>query len=208
MRRAVVAVAALSAVGGLLAGCGSDVAVGVASRAPREPGPGATTPSRPTGRPWPHYRAENYSYELVRGCFCVDRGVPVRITVHDGKVADVVYARAGFGHAVGDHVADPSLHLTIDDILDEANDPRAASVRVRWLAGQDHPASVWIDWHEDYADDEVWFDIRHVTSPAGHTTTLRRSRWSHRRRSGSADGDRRQNASWLRPPGRAMRRPG
>jgi hypothetical protein len=106
---------------------------------------------------------QNYSYEMVRRCFCADGGVPLIITVDHGTVTDAVYARPAPGHAAGDQASERWLRLTINDIIDRANDTSPAQVKVRWPLGQKYPSSVSIDLIKNAADDEVQFEIRHVS---------------------------------------------
>jgi len=113
----------------------------------------------------------DYRYQLRVVCFCAIRGVPVTITVHDGKVTDAVYAAPAPGHTAGEQVSQRWLRLTINDIIKDANDPASAQVTVRWPRGQSHPSRVWIDRSPDGSDDEVWFDIRHVKAATVNAAT-------------------------------------
>jgi hypothetical protein len=155
------AVAALAAVPGPLTGCGpnaSDAASGTATRATQTPGPelSASTPAgRPTSPPWPAYPVDDYRYELRVVCFCEVRGIPVTITVQDGKVTDAVHATPGPGHSAGEQVSQRWLRITINDIINDANDPASAQVTVSWPLGQRHPTKVWIDRTTGGSDDEV-----------------------------------------------------
>src|SRR3954454_1875840 len=121
-------VAALAAVPALLAGCGpsgSDALRGTQTGATQTrgtqaggPGPSVSTPAgRPSGPPWPTYPVYDYRYQLRVVCFCAIRGVPVTITVHDGKVTDAVYAAPAPGHTAGEQVSQRWLRLTINDII-------------------------------------------------------------------------------------------
>jgi hypothetical protein len=171
------AAAALAAVPALLAGCGpkaSDAASGTATRATQTPGPkpsASTSAGRPTSPPWPAYPVDDYRYELRVVCFCEVRGVPVTITVHDGKVTDAVYATPGHGHGAGEQVSQRWLRITINDIINQANDPASEHVTVSWPPGQRHPSKVWIDRTSSGTDDETWFDIRHVNPAAVDAAT-------------------------------------
>ena len=173
----VATVVALAAVPGVLAGCSpnaSDAASSTQTRGTqtRGPEPSASTPaSHPTSPPWPTYPVDDYTYELRVVCFCEIRGVPVTITVHDGKVTDAVYATPAPGHTAGEQVSRRWLRLTINDIINDANDPSSAHVTVTWPRGQSHPSRVWIDRATGGADDETWFDIRHVKPAVVATAT-------------------------------------
>ncbi len=130
---------------------------------PTEP----TEPTGPTEPPWPGYPEADYRYELTASCFCSLSGVPVIVTVRDGKVTEAVYARSTRGLEAGEPVSARWLRLSINDIIDSANDPDAAQVQVRWPAGQTHPSRVWIDRIENAVDDEVGYRIRHVEPGLG-----------------------------------------
>ena len=52
--------------------------------------------------------------------------------------------------------------MTIDDIIEAANDTEAAEVRVEWPAGQDYPDSVYVDHDTNVADEENGYTISDV----------------------------------------------
>ena len=52
--------------------------------------------------------------------------------------------------------------MTINDVIDTANDTGADTVKVRWPAGQDHPTSVWVDRDTNTIDEEIGYTIRDV----------------------------------------------
>jgi hypothetical protein len=139
----------------LVAGCSSAGAGAV-------DGPGGPPETHPTAAPWPAYDVDDYTYTLRTMCFCGDGGVPVIVTVHHGKATAAVYAHRGRGHAAGDP-AGAWMRVTINDIIDAANNKRAAQVRVDWPKGQDHPVSVWVDRYANAADDEIGYSIRNLT---------------------------------------------
>lgn len=146
----------------LLSGCGNagSTAANGTGGAP-DPAPDSSLGTRPTEGPWPAYEVENYTYTVRTLCFCADRGVPVVVTVRDGRVTDAVYARTGMGHRAGD-AAGRWLRVTINDVIDAANTQDAYQVRVRWPEDQDYPASVWVDRDRDAADEEIGYSIRDV----------------------------------------------
>jgi hypothetical protein len=151
MRKRLVALLVGSAV--LTAGCGTtgDVVRDA----------GATPEPRPTGPPWPAYDVGDYTYTVRTACFCADRGVPVIVTVRDGKVTDAVFAHRGSGHAAGDAAGD-WMRVTINDVIDAANTTDAYQVRVHWPDGRAYPTSVWVDQDENAADEEIGYSVRHV----------------------------------------------
>jgi hypothetical protein len=142
----------------LVAGCGSSGHVDIDGGGT----PRGTTSSHPTGAPWPAYEVDDYTFTLRTACFCADGGIAVIVTVRDGEAVGAVYAHRGRGHAAGDDAGD-WMRVSIDDVIDAANNENAAQVRVRWPQGQDYPTSVWVDRDADMADDEIGYSIRDVT---------------------------------------------
>ncbi len=144
----------------LLVGCGST--------APDEAGTSetgaSTTPpasaGRPAGPPWPRFPEDDYSYELVLNCYCADRG-PFVISVHDGRVSDVVYGRGAVGHPAGQPASSGWVRLTIDDLIRRANDP-STEVDVRWPQAQAYPSWVWINRSQMPVDGGIQYRLRNV----------------------------------------------
>lgn len=155
--------AALAAACLVLAGCGTDSGTDVASDS--TPTSSSTPTATPTGVPsvgtYPSYEPEDYSYTLVVSCFCADGGAPIRVTVVNGEVTDAIYTGDGRGTQEGTQ-ADEYRWLTINDVIDAANDTGAASVTVKWPAGQDYPSSVQVDQDKNMADEEVGYYISDV----------------------------------------------
>ena len=104
----------------------------------------------------------DYTYSLEMRCYCANQDQRYRITVAGGEVTDVTWATEGDGHAVGDPVSDEYARVTIQDIIDEGNDPKAAQVDVEWPAGQDYPNSIYVDQDRMVADEEVTWVISDV----------------------------------------------
>lgn len=160
MRTVLVAAATVAAV--VLSSCGSssgDTAI--------DPGtePSAPPTTQPTTQPtvgtYPSYGPTDYTYTLRVTCFCPDAGVPIRVQVAGGEVTSAVYARDGRGHDRGDP-ADEFRRLTINDVIDAANDTDAHSVEVEWPAAQGHPDSVYVDQDDHMIDEEVGYAISDV----------------------------------------------
>lgn len=155
MRTALVAAVAATVV---LSACGSssgDTAI--------DPGtePSAQPTTQPTVGTYPSYEPTDYAYTLRVSCFCADANVPIRVHVAGGEVTSAVYARDGRGHDRGDP-ADDFRRLTINDVIDAANDTDAYSVQVEWPAAQDHPDSVYVDQDEHMIDEEVGYAVSDV----------------------------------------------
>lgn len=142
----------------LVAGCGADGAADPEAGAD----PQHTTPtSHPTAAPWPWYQADDYTFTLRVTCYCPDAGAPITVTVTDGKIAGAVFARKGWGHPVG-APAPKWMQVTINDVIDAANNKKADTVTVRWPDGQGYPNSVWVDLDKNMADEERGYTIRNV----------------------------------------------
>lgn len=140
----------------VLTGCGPSSDDEVATDpTPTEPAP------EPTVGTYPDFEPEDYSYTLVVSCFCPDAGTPVRVTVVDGEAVEAVYAQGGRGVTKGDPAPD-YRRLTIDDVIEAANDTEAAVVDVTWPEGQDYPTSVAVDQDELMVDEEVGYSLSDV----------------------------------------------
>jgi hypothetical protein len=154
-----------------LAACGGDADEGqVATDTSPTTAPATATtepsPSGPTVAPeagsLPDYPYADYSYALEMRCYCANQDQKYRITVAGGEVTDVTWATEGDGHAVGDPVSDEYARVTIQDVIDKGNDPKAAQVDVEWPAGQDYPTSIYVDQDKMVADEEVTWVISEV----------------------------------------------
>ena len=95
-------------------------------------------------------------------CYCANIDQKYRITVAGGTASGVTWATDGDGHQAGDAVADEYAKVTIQDIIDKGNDPKAAHVDVEWPAGQVYPDSVYVDQDKMVADEEVTWVISEV----------------------------------------------
>jgi len=132
----------------------SSTATETASGAPSESGGGATYPS---------FGPQDYTYHLEVLCFCPQRGT-VEVVVQHGRVTKATVLD---GQLAGTP-APEFTRLTIDDIIEQANSPAAAKVKVDWPAGQDHPSSVMVDRIAQAVDDEVTYTIENVqVTPEG-----------------------------------------
>jgi hypothetical protein len=128
----------------------------------------ATSTPSPTAEPtvgtYPEFEPTDYSFELTVSCFCAGGGTPITVTVAEAEVVGAVYTTdsTGRGGAKAGDTADQSYWLTINDIIDKANDTEADQVDVDWPAGQDYPNSVFVDSHKTMADEEVSYTIADV----------------------------------------------
>jgi len=151
----------------LLAGCGT--ATGVEANDPADtssPSASATPTPSPTSSPepgtYPAYPFSDYSYTLKLQCFCASFGKPIRISVADGEVTSAAWARDGQGTVKGEEVTDEWARLTMDDVIDAANDTEAEVVEVEWEAGADHPTRVSVDRDLQSMDEEITYVVSDV----------------------------------------------
>jgi hypothetical protein len=156
----------------LLAGCGGSGTVadpaaggGPAGQEPTSPEPSEPEPTMIGVHPaYPH---ADYTYDLQAQCFCGYGGQPVTVTVRDGEVESAVWSTKVRGHAAaGDDVTVEWLRLSINDVLEEAANPRWDEVEVDWPAGQEYPDRVAIDRMEKAIDDEITYVITNVEPQA------------------------------------------
>jgi hypothetical protein len=167
LRHRTAAILLTSALALSVAACGGDDGAEVAT----DPGSDTSTsaPVAPTVAPepgsLPDYPYTDYAYTLEQRCFCANIDQKYRVTVAGGKAVSVTWATAGEGHEVGDAVPDGRyLMLSIQDIIDQGNDDKAAQVKVEWPAGQLYPSSVYIDQDKLIADEEVTWVISDVVN--------------------------------------------
>ncbi len=151
-----------------VAACGGDDGTRVATDPAASEAP-TTAPVAPTVAPepgsLPDYPYADYAYTLEQRCFCANIDQKYRVTVEGGKAVSVAWATPGKGHEVGDAVPDGLyLMLSIQDIIDQGNDTKAAQVKVDWPAGQLYPTSVYIDQDRLIADEEVTWAISDVVN--------------------------------------------
>lgn len=160
MMRTLLATAAVSLV---LVGCGSEPDDDTVANDPTtSPTPTETTPTaQPTLGTYPDFEPDDYSYTLVVSCFCPDAGTPVRVTVVAGEAVEAVYAEDGRGVTQGDP-APEYRWLTIDEVIEAANDTEAAVVKVKWPEGQDYPSAVSVDQDKMMADEEIGYLVSDV----------------------------------------------
>ncbi|WP_051486309.1 MULTISPECIES: DUF6174 domain-containing protein [unclassified Nocardioides] len=144
------------ALGATACGGGDDTASDPAER-PAAGTTTGTTSDAPDTQQWPAFAPTDYTYRLEVVCFCPLTG-PVEVTVADGEVASATrLEKPGRGKQAPEFV-----RLTINDIIDRANDPKVHEAEVTWPDGQDHPTTVAIDQIAKATDDEVTYTISDV----------------------------------------------
>ncbi len=107
---------------------------------------------------WEAQSLEDYTFDVRRVCFCPFREEGVRLTVVAGVLT-------GATDLATDKVLEPNevqWYLTIDglfDLLEDAYDQDAARVDVDFDASRGYPTSIWIDYSEMIADEELGFTL-------------------------------------------------
>lgn len=144
----------------VLVGCGGD---DTTAEDPSTTGPSSTTTAGPGT--YPSFAPEDYTYRLEVLCFCPMPG-PAEVTVQGGEVVSAVLVKGGQGMPKGSD-APEYMQLTINDVIDSANDPAADEVKVDWPDGQDYPSSVAIDQNKQAMDDEVTYVVKDVSVSGG-----------------------------------------
>jgi hypothetical protein len=145
-------------------GSGDDGDDTAADPAPTTASASPSPTAEPTVGTYPAFEPTSYSFELSIQCFCMGAGVPIEVTVVDAEVVGAVYAMDdnGRGGVKKGDPADKAFWLTINDVIDKANDTEAARVDVEWPDGQDYPNRVYVDGDEMVADDETGYEIANV----------------------------------------------
>jgi hypothetical protein len=149
-----------------MSGCGTDTG-GVAkdpATTHADSSESASPSAEPTVGTYPQFGPTDYTYHLAVSCFCASAGVPVLVTVEDGAVVGATYLADDHGRSgvTKGEPADKRFWLTINDIIEAANDTSAARVDVEWPPGQDYPSSVYVDKDENMADEEVGYTVSAV----------------------------------------------
>jgi hypothetical protein len=172
MKRHVILPALVAPLVALLAACG-----GGGATVAHDPAPSPTTTSGspssstssstsapPTSGTYPHYEPADYGFDLVVSCFCAGANTPIRVTVLHAKVVGAVYLgdSTGRGTEHAGDTADKHYWLTINDVIDAANDTTAQKVKVDWPDGQGYPSSVYVDPSRRIADDEIGYAVSNV----------------------------------------------
>ncbi|CAB4734593.1 MAG: hypothetical protein F2667_14710 [Actinobacteria bacterium] len=148
----------------LLGACGTDDGGDdvAADPAPTSASPTSSPTAEPTVGTYPDFEPSSYSYTLDVSCFCAGLG-PVRVVVEDDKVTSATYVERDRAAQIAPGDDAPKYRwITIDDIIDSANDTSAARVDVEWPDGQDYPTSVYVDQDEMMADEEMGYTISDV----------------------------------------------
>lgn len=169
IQRALASLTLTSLLAGSLSGCYGDAqplaqdSVGPvdASAQPSAPGGTLTPAPDPADARYPPFEPTDYTYTLAVGCFCADGGTPMAITVVDGEVTEAVYSENGRGVQEGETAPD-FRELTINDVIETANDPTLAFVDVTWPDDQDYPSVISIDRIAEAIDDEVTYFLSDV----------------------------------------------
>jgi hypothetical protein len=109
---------------------------------------------------WDALKAAHYSFKLAVGCFCAFRDqMPLNIEVKDGKVVSMLDNK---GQPVEQFADLFDTYNTIEKLfgkLDEALNGGADKTTVTYNAEKGYPESIYIDYIEQAADDEINFTV-------------------------------------------------
>jgi hypothetical protein len=108
-------------------------------------------------RTWRRHRPSAYRYEVATLCLCV------------GRDAFTVHVSGGRVVAVDPEPAKPGDVLTIEELFDVARHAvrRGADEVDVSYAADGHPTRIFIDDWKSSVDDEVTFEVRHLTAEGG-----------------------------------------
>lgn len=114
---------------------------------------------------WEQTGPDTYRYAVRRDCFCGEaaRG-PVRVTVIGGSVPERVYVDSG--EAVPAELT--ALFPTVDGLFDalvDAYERDAFRVDVEYDPGTGVPVSIFMDYQENVADEELGFAVTEMPGP-------------------------------------------
>jgi len=137
-------------IGLLLAGCGVITAPGRLAEATRNL-------SLNMDR-WRDHGYSSYDYVVANQCFCVQGGVPVRVSVRGNVIVSVVYTS-------NDQPLPSDLAALYRDVnglfqvVRNAIDDKADSISASYDPVTGHPADVYIDYRKNAADEEFGFHV-------------------------------------------------
>ena len=107
---------------------------------------------------WRAANISNYEYSYQRVCEChPEESADTIVTVRDGVVVAVRYARPGYDEQVALEPEKLAWYRTIDDLfsLVATANASAATVRVSYDPQHGFPESIYIDYVTDLVGDEV-----------------------------------------------------
>lgn len=120
---------------------------------------GAAAELRTAREKWEKAGFENYTFHFRWQCFCIQEYVSlVELNVEGGKVVSGSYVEGG-GDLGPDRLADYMPVDQLFDLIQEAVDRDAHSVRAEYDPDYGYPVDVYIDYDEMIADEEKGFTI-------------------------------------------------
>jgi hypothetical protein len=111
-------------------------------------------------RVWNARSNGDYSYLVDRYCFCIPSG-RFRIDVVDYEIQSVVYAESGEAIDSGEWEYIHTIEQMFE-LIAEAEARRASKVDVEY-SRRGYPKTIDIDWIEEAADDEIYYQVLEVT---------------------------------------------
>lgn len=114
---------------------------------------------------WESQHITHYRFELHVSCFCAFRDqMPLTIEVKDGKVVSMIDSK---GQPVTQFGELFDTYNTIDKLfakLDAALNGEADSTTVEYDSAKGFPTSIYIDYIQEAADDEIGFTVSNLTA--------------------------------------------
>ena len=112
----------------------------------------------------PEYSAgiSRYEYSYQRACEChPDQEADTIVTVANGRVVGVRYAREGYSEEVALPPEKLSWYRTIDDLfsLVETAQANAETVRVEFDTKLGYPVSIYVDYVGEFVGDELGIEV-------------------------------------------------
>lgn len=113
---------------------------------------------------WESQHITHYRFELHVSCFCAFRDqMPLTIEVKDGKVVSMIDSKGQPVTQFGDLF---DTYNTIEKLfakLDAALNGEADSTTVEYDSAKGYPTSIYIDYIQQAADDEIGFTVSNLT---------------------------------------------
>lgn len=114
---------------------------------------------------WESQHITHYRFELHVSCFCAFRDrMPLTVEVQDGKVVSMLDVQGKPVSDLGDMF---DTYNTIDKLfakLDAALNGEADSTTVEYDSAKGFPTSIYIDYIQEAADDEIGFTVSNLTA--------------------------------------------
>jgi hypothetical protein len=130
---------------------------------------------------WQDASVSNYDYSFTRGCFCPEEFVgPYAVTVLENSVVAASFQGTDlFDIAILEIGRYEEIVKTVDGVFAEIELAlrEADSFTAEYDPVLGYPTSVYIDWVENAADEEVGYTIRNLRDPADYPDSCSTEGW-------------------------------